>query len=516
MLPVLLRRRFVLAALVITVALLLLLNRDWLPPIPVAPSSLSPLSSSAPIVPAGDHGRFWASFSRLLNETAPVGAAPPKRLEEHPPAQPFLPGNRTVFSLPHYIELRKADEDALRAKHAQFVRAVTDAAAPQLAYRSGSRGIVSTAGDSFLSVLVTSLMMLRKTGSTLPVEIFLAADAEYDDFVCHRLLPVLNARCVVLTDILGYARPLSGGLKKYQFKIFALLFSSFQDVLFLDADAFPLRSPDRLFDSEPFTSTGLVTWPDFWQVSYSPAFFRITGQPQPDYVPYPSTESGQIAVSKRSHAAALLLSAYYNVYGPEHYYPLLSQGMPGEGDKETFIAPAAQLHLPFYTVTTGPMVFGYTDPVSGSWAGGVMVQADPTWDHSLAASNLSYAYDWSGRPPTPPDTPFFTWHANLPKLDPVSVFADSPDGHRGRAYDADGRPRRIWGDPNGVVSRIGFDLEPRLWHALNETACLLERGGFRFWEEHTPSLCARIGDFWREMAPPAAKNESLVLPGFVV
>jgi hypothetical protein len=45
----------------------------------------------------------------------------------------------------------------------------------------------------------------------------------------------------------------------YQLKFFALLFSSFEEVLFLEADAFPVHDLNHLLRVEPFISTGLVT-----------------------------------------------------------------------------------------------------------------------------------------------------------------------------------------------------------------------------------------------------------------
>ncbi|KAK7679537.1 Golgi alpha-1,2- mannosyltransferase [Cerrena zonata] len=49
---------------------------------------------------------------------------------------------------------------------------------------------------------------------------------------------------------------------------------------------------------------------------------------------------------------------YYNYYGPDYYYPLLSQGAAGEGDKETFIAAAHKLKLPYYQVKEFNREFG--------------------------------------------------------------------------------------------------------------------------------------------------------------
>src|SRR4051794_2048387 len=74
-------------------------------------------------------------------------------------------------------------------------------------------------------------------------------------------------------------------------------FSSFEEVLFLDSDAFPVQEPEALLDCEPFTTTGLVLWPDFWYMSESPAYFAISSQAMPSLKERQSTESGEIMYS---------------------------------------------------------------------------------------------------------------------------------------------------------------------------------------------------------------------------
>ncbi|EGC48042.1 alpha-1,2 mannosyltransferase [Histoplasma capsulatum var. duboisii H88] len=440
--------------------------------------------SGAPTIT--DHGKFWIAFHEILKVAEPRCKSP-KRIEDHPAAIGFKPDEADHVTLPEHIIVEPEDKEILKTAHSRFTTLLSSPTAPKLRYTSGTRGIVSTAGGQYLPVLVTSLHMLRETGSTLPVEIFVADKSEYDEYVCGVVLPSLNAKCVSLADILDFS-PLDEGLKKYQFKIFSLLFSSFEQVLFLDADSFPIHNPGELFDSEPFLSTGLVTWPDFWQVTYHPSFFYVSSQQVPTGFRHASTESGQLLVSKKSHAQMLLLSAYYNFYGPSHYYPLLSQGHPGEGDKETLVAPAMILHLPFYAVSTGPAVFGYRKP-DGGWEGGVILQTNPIWDSRLPEGEV---YGWGGKPNAPPES-FMTCHANLPKLDPISVF-----GEKGLAWNSEGDPQRMWGPKHEMIEKVGFDIERRLWGGLQKTACGLE-SKFVPWNDK-PKLCGKIEDFMKYMA----------------
>ncbi|KAK2733643.1 hypothetical protein FQN55_003281 [Onygenales sp. PD_40] len=451
---------------------------------PAAPSAA--VQSSGDVPTTRDHGKFWSGFHEILKAAEPR-CKTPTRLEDHPAAIGFKPDQVDHVTLPEHIVVEAEDRAILKKAHTRFTSLLSSSNAPKLRYKPGTRGIVSTAGGDYLPVLVTSLHMLRKTGSDLPVEIFVADASEYDEYVCEALLPSLNAKCVILADILDYS-PLDEGLKKYQFKIFSLLFSSFEQVLFLDADAFPMHEPTKLFTSEPFISTGLVTWPDFWQVTYHPSFFDVSSQSVPAGFRHASTESGQVLVSKKTHAQMLLLSTYYNFYGPSHYYLLLSQGHPGEGDKETFIAPAMILDLPFYAVSTGPAVFGYRKP-DGSWEGGVILQTDPVWDSKLEKGQV---FGWGGKPNAPSHS-FITCHANLPKLDPITAF-----GENGLAWTPEGKPHRMWGSADEMIDKVGFDIERRLWTELKTTACELE-GNFRPWDDK-PKLCEKIGKFISDMA----------------
>ncbi|KAI3394421.1 hypothetical protein diail_2671 [Diaporthe ilicicola] len=192
---------------------------------------------------------------------------------------------------------------------------------------------------------------LASDWKSLPVEVFLPEE-EYEAQLCEEVLPTLNAVCRTFPEV-------SGKISHYQYKVFAIILSSFDDVLWLDADSFPLHDSAPLFTSKPFKETGMITWPDLWQTSISPAYSLIA-QRKPTHVPArASTESGQLLVSKSRHWRKLLLAAYYNYYGPGYYYPLLCQGGAGCGDKETFLPAAEAMGLPFYAVEAQPQAVGH-------------------------------------------------------------------------------------------------------------------------------------------------------------
>ncbi|GAB7353392.1 hypothetical protein MBLNU459_g3867t1 [Dothideomycetes sp. NU459] len=324
-----------------------------------------------------------------------------------------------------------------------------------LPYVNGTRGIVFTCGGANLPVFLISLRMLRRSGSNLPVELFLRSDDDHGDYLCKELLPSLNARCVILDKFLDKA---SAKLEKYQYKIFSILFSSFEQVLLLDSDNFPVHPPDHVFISEPFLSSGMITWPDFWVSTASEKFYTIQGTKAPPTSLRASTEAGQVVVSKRTHSPALLVCAYYNYYGPSHYYSLMTQGGPGEGDKETFIAGAAAVGAPFYQVAQPVSVLGHI--TNGEMHGVAMLQYDPMDDFQRLTKPLP-----------------FSVHANFPKMDPNTLFGFESPVING----VTGKHHRLWGNKTDTIKIFGVDLEHDLWEEIRYVAC--ELGSvFKHWK----------------------------------
>jgi len=395
-------------------------------------------------------------------------------------------------SRPDKLQMLEEQLSAVHSAHTKFVRRLKEREYI-LPYNKKTRGIVTTAGGPYLVVALVSIRMLRRTGSTLPVEIFLASKEEFDVEICGIILPSLNARCIILQDIFDLSSVNSTDVKvdKYQYKIISILFSSFEDVLFLDSDAFPIFDPDQLFDADPFLTTGMVLWPDFWFPSESPFFFQAAEISTPPLYARASTESGEILYSKSKHNLSIMLAAYYNYYGPEFYYPMQSQGAPGEGDKETFLWSAVVLSEPFYTVKTRVSALGYWT-TAGDWRGSAMLQFDPTQDQQIFEPHL---YEQSAKFDTP--RPFFV-HANFPKFSPATIFREFSFGASGPTRDADGTIRRVWhNNSDAATALFGFDLERRLWEEIRDIACEYE-GTFSMWKGEK-EICANATIFWQTL-----------------
>lgn len=278
---------------------------------------------------------FGESLFDALESTPPP--LDPVNLTSKAPQLVFWRAESTT-PRPDLITMDFKNMSLFREAHSSFLAHSKNITVP---YQQGSQGIVSTSPGALFPVFLLSLRMLRRTGCTLPVELFVDT-AEYDNVMCTDVFPALNAHCIRLDTLLPAAH--FAKLAKYQLKIFSILFSSFEDVFLLDVDNILTQDPTPLFSisgpTPPFRDHGLVLWPDFWASSASPIFYDIASIRIPPLTARASAESGQLLVSKRRMGRALLMSAYYNFYGPDLYYTLLTQGGPGEGDKETFAAGA--------------------------------------------------------------------------------------------------------------------------------------------------------------------------------
>ncbi|KAG7881866.1 hypothetical protein KL906_001526 [Ogataea polymorpha] len=314
--------------------------------------------------------------------------------------------------LSQFLQFSPEFVDAFKSSHADAVEKIYGIKFPQGLYKGN--GVVMIGGDDYSWLTLVSIKIMRDFGGDLPVEVIMPRRVEADALFCDKYLPELDAKCVYLTDLLGENYESEININKYQYKGVALLASSFENLLLLDSDNLPVAPvTGQLFNSTPFSEYGMVFWPDFWKRSTSPVFYDIAATevlpirvrdcqvdyPESQYstlrpkdartqipyhdrlgaIPDKSTESGQLLISKREHADVVLLSLYYNAYGPDGYYALLSQGVAGEGDKDTFPAAATVLEKQFYQLKKNVGVNGFMR--NGEYRGVGMLQYDPIKDY---------------------------------------------------------------------------------------------------------------------------------------
>ncbi|OJD18220.1 hypothetical protein AJ78_01720 [Emergomyces pasteurianus Ep9510] len=452
-------------------------------PIPLAPA-LSPRG----IPNFKRQVQFWHELRDLL-ELNPPGIDAPKRLKR---VDEVIFDPNTTYVRQDLLYIPDRDLPLIKKSHDRVVKKIkADNAALRLVYDRGKRGIVSaTTGKHFPSLLI-SLRMLRRSGTRFPVEVFIASEKEYDAVICDEILPKMNANCIVMSDILG--TDTNYNLEHHWLKTFAILFSSFEQLLWLDVDSFPLHDAIELFQSKPFTEIGLVTWPDFWVSSVSPYYYNFTSQPVPPVSERASTSGRQLLLSKKTHAKTLILASYYNYHGPMHYSRLFSQGGPGEGDKESFLAAASILNQPFYAVSEPIRSMGHLN-VHGKMTGYAMAQYSPTEDFQLTSQGI---YRVKNPNAAPAPHPFIIQVSN-PKINPVDIFRPSM-----KHYKLDSPIRgpgdeltRAWVEEKETVDSIGGpNVERQFWSQVTWTACTLEKLNFKLWKDQR-GTCKRANEYF--------------------
>ncbi|KAL4918604.1 mannosyltransferase putative-domain-containing protein [Aspergillus aurantiobrunneus] len=469
------RRTGLLASVVVACFLLLHLSSVWHkhPPSPVL---------SIP----DQRAQLWQHLHPLLEQYSPDCPTPTQLEDDGPGVIRFDALNEIPRT--NYITNVDQIRQPMQEAHDGFVDAICNLQVDR-AYVPDTMGIVSSAGGTYLPTFVVSLSLLRRTGTTLPVELFLKDQSEYEVYVCEVILPPLNAKCVVLSDIMSHNKSRETGsnhvIEGFQLKAFSLLFTSFERFLWLDADCVPLHDPTPLLTSEPFNSTGLVTWPDFFANTAAPVYFNISRQPETNSTVRQASEAGMLLIDKETHFPTLLLAAYYNHYGPDYYYSLLGQGAPGIGDKDTFLHAATALNQSFYAVSETVVDLGNITPwddqiaINAGW-----IQADPMQDYALTTAGK-----WRVRDPSVAPAPrAFFIHAGAPEFNPGNeLLGDKLTGF-------DGKPTRLWTYPPEAMKRLGFDAEKMFWEETLSVACTMEYV-FESWREKR-RLCQRVREHW--------------------
>ncbi|SSD59313.1 related to Alpha-1,2-mannosyltransferase MNN2 [Saccharomycodes ludwigii] len=372
------------------------------------------------VVQYGPHGSTFRKYNSECNFKKDIGYRP-----EHYHDWDQL----SFYNLSNCLKMSGKDKEMLKDAHLEYINALTKLRLPETTYNGGN-GIVIVGGGKFSVLALNLIINLRKTGTKiLPVEVLIppksssaSSHENQDKDFCESLLlhhKEFNAKCIYFDKI--FSRDLIEKnkieFKGYQYKSIAILASSFSNLLLLDADNTPIKSLDHVFDSKIFQDTGLIMWPDFWRRTTSPDYYYIAdieininkrvrncldnltpvevysdstaenkNVPYHDFlntIPDPSTESGQLMINKLVHLPTILLSFYYNVYGPSWYYPLFSQGRSGEGDKETFIAAAHFYNLPYYQVKTMIDTDGYHKHDGSGYRSVALYQHDFIQDYEL-------------------------------------------------------------------------------------------------------------------------------------
>jgi len=219
----------------------------------------------------------------------------------------------------------------LRASEA-FLAAIPDY--PKDCYK-GRGVVIAGGGDKFFPSLYITVRALRHSGCRLPLQVWYFGSKKEMPKKNQVLLAPYQVEFAD-ADAIRLSHPARrwGG---WEVKVFATLHSSFEEILFLDADCYPCRNPDFLFDLEDYRSRGAIFWPDIMLRDQRLKWYAF-GLPGPRSLG--SVESGQFVINKKQCWQPLNLAWFYNDHS-DYYYRY------GFGDKHTFEVAWARCQQPF-------------------------------------------------------------------------------------------------------------------------------------------------------------------------
>ena len=227
-----------------------------------------------------------------------------------------------------------------------------------------------TAAGVTLARALTSIRMLRQLGCRLPIEIwYMKGEMLEGD------LEAIASLQVTARDLLEeqknhpsiaqfQLKPSYGKNRNYHIKTMALLYSSFQEVLYLDSDNMPMKDPSFLFDHLAYQETGSIFWPDFWKFPIDNPMWRITGQQCEEEQ---EQESGQMVIDKQRVWSALLMSMFFQMDHRFYFRIML-------GDKDTYRFAWKVTNTSYHMVQHPLAIAGRTR--EGHFCGHTMVQHD--------------------------------------------------------------------------------------------------------------------------------------------
>ena len=231
--------------------------------------------------------------------------------------------------------------DADRLRRLQEFKLAANATIPYPGF--SGYGIVTCASPKYLAYLWIQVKTLRHFGCVLPIEVW-----QLPDEVDSRMMAQFAGLNVVfrVAKELHYDRRLQKS-PPYQIKPYAISHSRFEDVLFLDADNSATRDPSFLFDLPEYHRDGALFWPDCNTLSADLGCGQLWRDFDLSYDESFEFETGQIAINKKRHWAALNATMFLNDNW-SFYYRFM------HGDKDTFRLAFDFLRSPYFVIPHRP------------------------------------------------------------------------------------------------------------------------------------------------------------------
>jgi hypothetical protein len=223
--------------------------------------------------------------------------------------------------------------------------------------RFSGRGIVICAGgDVYFPCAWVAIGMLRALGCTLPIELWYRGPRE----MTAAMIALLEPFQVVCVDAYDVARRQPyRRLDSWEIKPFAIAYSRFAEVLYVDADNVPLRNPEFLFATPEYKNAGSLFWPDRYSGPQSGIewlkreAWALCGV---SYRLEPEIEAGQLLIDKSRCWPALMLTLHLNEHS-DFYYAYFY------GDKDTFHLAWRRTGLDYALIRHPPRNLGNSEVI---------------------------------------------------------------------------------------------------------------------------------------------------------
>ena len=205
---------------------------------------------------------------------------------------------------------------------------------------SGRGIIVCSIGHKYFTSAWVCINMLRRLGCLLPIQLWHLGKMKFS-WNMKRLASRLEVECIDASKLhkkFPVRTPYGRELKPY-----AILYSTFKELLYLDADNVPVVNPEFLFDLHEYRKKGALFWPDQNPANTTPkacVIWRSCGMRPPSEQEF---ESGQILVDKGRCWRALRLALWFNE-NSDFYYQYF------DSDKETFHLAFRKMKTPYCLV----------------------------------------------------------------------------------------------------------------------------------------------------------------------
>jgi hypothetical protein len=214
-------------------------------------------------------------------------------------------------------------KEAHRRLCAETARKIITSEYPSERFK-GKGIVVCGGGPKYYPSLYVNLRLLRLIGCQLPVEVYYIGRKEMDFKMIEILESIENVKCIDAVSLEAqYPIRTHGG---WESKVYSIINSSFEEVLFMDADNTALRNPEYLFQEPEYLKHGAVLWPDYDCWVHDKNMWKILGM---EYSDEPQIESGQVLVNKKECWHQINMAKYFCDYS-DFYFKLFY------GDKEAF------------------------------------------------------------------------------------------------------------------------------------------------------------------------------------